>query len=379
MKNPKIFLSPPDVGEAEKIHVAEALESGWVAPVGSKLDEFENLVSRNAGRSFGVGLSSGTSALHLGLIALGVCRGDYVICSTLTFVASANVILYLGAIPIFVDSDGETGNMSPDLLKIAIEESRARGQKIAAVIVVDFLGSVARYEELEPLLKQHGIPLLADAAEALGASRGNRPAGNFGDAAVFSFNGNKIATTSAGGVFVTDDSKIAERVRFLSSQAREPALHYEHSELGYNYRLSNLLAAVGVAQMMRLEEFVARRRQNRANYRALFGDLPGARVLGVADSEDNCWLTAVVVDPAVVGFEPEEMSRSLAENGIESRPLWKPMHLQPLYQAAEAYVDGTAEQLFLQGVALPSGSNLSRSQWDRIEGTIRSFFDAHQR
>jgi len=368
----RILLSPPDGGELERRFVGSAIESGWLAPAGADLDAFESEVARLCNREYGVGVSSGTAALHLALIALGVKPGDVVISSTMTFVATANAISYAGAVPVFVDSDASTGNISVVLLEEAIASVLLSGRKIGAVLPVDFLGKTVNYTAILELCERHGIPVLADAAESLGASHSGKPAGSFGDAAIVSFNGNKIATTSGGGMVLTDDGSLARRVRFLATQAREPVVHYEHRELGYNYRLSNVLAALGRAQIQRLPEMIERRRSNRHKYRKLFQAAWGVEVFGGNDDEDNCWLTSIVVSEELP-WTAAELSEFLEGKNIESRPLWKPMHLQPLYEHCEAYVDGSSERLFRSGVALPSGSNLSDEQWSRIESGIHEF------
>ena len=376
MHQSRIFLSPSDVGEAEEKRAQAAIKSGWAAPMGPDLDEFEKAVASVAERKFAVAVSSGTAALHLGLLALGVKPGDAVICSTLTFVATANAISYVGAVPVLVDSDPSTGNLSPRLLTEAIDELVASKNRIGAVIPVDFLGRVANYQEIVPICAKFGIPVLADAAEAVGSAWSGKPAGSFGNASIFSFNGNKIVTTSGGGAFLTDNAEHARIVRHLSTQAREPARHYEHEVLGYNFRMSNILASIGNAQLSRLRDLVERRRENRARYRELFSNVFGVAVLGDSDHEDNCWLTAVVIDPELSGFSANQLSDYLESQNIESRPLWKPMHLQPLYQDSKAYVDGSAEYLFHNGLALPSGSSLREPEWERISGAVAAFFDS---
>ena len=376
MDQSRIFLSPPDVGEAEEKRAQDAIRSGWVAPIGPDVEEFEKTVASLADRNFAVAVSSGTAALHLGLLALGVKPGDSVICSTLTFVATANAISYIGAVPVFVDSEPSTGNLSPRLLSEAIEALLISGKNVSAVVPVDFLGSIANYREIMPICAKLGVPVLADAAESVGATRSGKPAGSFGDAAIFSFNGNKIVTTSSGGAFLTDNAEHARVVRHLSTQAREQARHYEHEVLGYNFRMSNVLASIGSAQLGRLEDMVTRRRGNRFRYRALFEGIPGVTVLGESDFEDNCWLTAIVINSELAGFSANEIGDFLESQNIESRPLWKPMHLQPLYRDCEAYVDGTAEHLFDNGLALPSGSGLREPEWERISGVVEAFLDS---
>jgi len=370
---PRVYLSPPDVGELESLKALEAIESGWVAPIGPHVDEFEAVVAGLASRRHCVALSSGTAALHLGLLALGVKPGQTVICSTMTFVATANSISYVGAKPVFVDSD-KTGNISVDLLTVAIEEVLASGGEIGAIVVVDFLGSLANYEEIIPLCATYQIPVLSDAAESVGASRNGMPAGSSGVVAAFSFNGNKIVTTSGGGAFLTDDDGMARTARHLSTQAREKAKHYEHADLGYNYRLSNVLAAIGIAQFERLDEMVGRRREIRSKYRDLFSVVDGVEVLGLSDSEDNCWLTSIKVNELTAGFSATDLSNYLESRNIESRPLWKPMHLQPLYESCEAFLDGSAQDLFEGGLALPSGSGMSSHEWDHIHSSFDEFF-----
>lgn len=369
---PRIFLSPPDIGEVEKSFVLGALESGWAAPAGPDLDAFEAEVAGLCGRKFGVALSSGTAALHLSLLALDVHHGDVVVCATMTFVATANAISYVGAVPVFVDSDIETGNMSPTLLEQALDALSRDGRTVAAVLVVDFLGKVADYTAISELCEQRKIPLVADSAEALGASHRQRPAGSFGEIAAVSFNGNKIVTTSGGGMVLTDNAEFARRVRHLATQAREQVIHYEHKELGYNYRLSNVLAALGRAQIKRLPEIISVRRSIREKYRGLFTEDSGASVFGHLDEEDNCWLTSIIVSPEA-SWVPSDLQDFLELRDIESRPLWKPMHLQPLYEDCESFVDGSSESLFLQGLTLPSGSGMTMDDWERVETSVRDF------
>ena len=371
----RILLSPPDIGELEKAFVLRALDSGWVAPIGPDLSAFESEVAGHCNRGFGVGVSSGTAGLHLALLALGVKSGHVVLCSTMTFVATANAISYVGAVPVFVDSDEESGNISPLLLEQAIDEVVASGRTIGAVLPVDFLGKVANYTAIMALCEKHGIPILADAAESLGAFHRGEPAGSFGETAIVSFNGNKIATTSGGGMVLTDNETIARKVKFLASQSREPVVHYEHRELGYNYRLSNILAALGRAQLQRLPEMIEKRRANRSKYRELFQNVAGVEIFGGTDREDNCWLTAVTISQNL-SWSAATLSDFLETRDIESRPLWNPMHLQPLYKHCQAYVDGSAERLFRNGLALPSGSNITDDEWGHVERAMSDFLSA---
>jgi dTDP-4-amino-4,6-dideoxygalactose transaminase len=368
----RILLSPPDVGALEQEYVMRAMRSGWVAPAGPDLDAFEAEVAARVGVAHAVGLSSGTAALHLALVSWGVGPGDVVPVSTFTFAATVNAIHYVGAEPFFVDADEESGNMSAALLEQALASLRAAGRNVPVVVPVDLFGKAADYSSLVPIAAAAGAKVLSDAAEALGAWHHGRPAGSFGDAAVLSFNGNKIMTTSGGGMVLTDDAALAQHVRKLSTQAREPVVHYEHTEVGYNYRLSNILAAMGRAQLARLDEMMKRRREWRERYRALFVGSPGVRILGGQDDAgDNCWLTPVVVDAAVAGFGAGDLAAALEAADVECRPLWKPMHLQPVSQGLDGMIDGTSERLFDRGVTLPAGSAMTEDQFARIERAIR--------
>ena len=360
------------MGSLESQFVSSALDAGWAAPAGPELKAFEEKVALLCNRKFAVGVSSGTAALHLALLAIGVKPGDVVLCSTMTFVATANAISYAGGVPVFVDSDLESGNISPALLEEAIKSVRASGRQIGAAIPVDFLGKVADYTQIEEICSRHQIPVLADAAESLGAFHKGQPAGSFGSAAIVSFNGNKIATTSGGGIVLTNDRALADRVSFLANQAREATTHYEHRELGYNYRLSNVLAALGLAQLQRLPTLIDSRRKIRARYKELFSSVEGVEVFGSDDATDNCWLTSITVSEELT-WSSRDLLLSLEEHNIESRPLWNPMHLQPLYNSCEAFINGTSEALFREGLALPSGSNMSESQWGRIEKATTAF------
>ena len=369
----RIYLSPPDVGPLEAEAVSRAVLSGWVAPLGPEVEEFDREIAKLAERSHGVSLASGTAGLHLSLLALGVKPGDIVLCPTLTFVATVNAIRYTGAVPVLVDSDFETGNVSPSLLHEAIQALLLEGKKVAGVVVVDFLGKCADYDGLLTVTSQHGIFLLSDSAESVGSTYQGTPAGKCGDAAVFSFNGNKLITTSGGGAVVSDDEDLIGKIRFLARQARDHAVHYEHSQLGFNYRMSNVLAALGRVQLARLDSLVMKRRRVRRRYVELFADADHVLVLGDRGEEDNCWLTSIIVDPSQTGWGPLDLLAHLEADNIESRPLWKPMHLQPLYREARTFLDGSAEELFARGLALPSGSSMEDVQWSRIEASIRAF------
>ncbi|EON22757.1 DegT/DnrJ/EryC1/StrS aminotransferase [Nocardioides sp. CF8] len=326
-----------------------------MAPTGPEVTAFEEEMAARCGVEHAVAMSSGTAALHLAMVDLGVRPGDIVMVSTMTFVASANAVAYTGAQPCFVDS-GPDGNIDPELLDQAIADQVSRGRRVAAVMVVDLLGRCADYGPLTEVCDRHGVPILEDAAEALGASYQGRPAGSFGRAAVLSFNGNKIMTTSGGGMLLTDDRAIAEHCRFLSTQAREPVAHYEHREIGYNYRMSNILAALGRAQLARLDGMIARRREIRDAYAEVVSNVAGVEVFQrEGDVDDNCWLTALVVDESA-SLTPQELLQGLEARDLEARPLWNPMHLQPVFADAPSYTNGISERLFAQGVTLPSGS-----------------------
>ena len=318
---PRIHLSSPDVGQAEEDALIRAFRSNWIAPLGPEVDAFEAELAAVCGREHAVALASGTAALHLGLLVLGVQPGDVVVTATLTFAATANAITYTGAEPVFVDCD-ETGNIDPDLLAEALDALAGEGRWVAAVIPVDLLGKAADHTRIDAIAAAHGVPVLSDAAESLGATHAGRPAPSYGVAAAVSFNGNKIMTTSGGGALLTDDKAFADRVRYLATQARQPVVHYEHTDIGYNYRLSNLLAALGRAQLGRLDAMIARRHALRAHYRELFAGVPGVSIFGEPSEEDNCWLTSVLVDADAAGFSAEDVRLALLEANIEARPLW---------------------------------------------------------
>lgn len=367
----RILMSGPDVTALERAAVADAFDSGWIAPLGPAVDAFEASMAERIGRRHAVALSSGTSALHLGLLAWGVGPGDVVPTSTMTFAATANAISYTGATPYFIDSDPVTGQMDPDLLAQVLEELGEEGASVPAVVPVDLLGRSADHTRIVEIAHRAGAKVLVDSAESLGAHHGGLPAGKHGDAAIFSFNGNKIMTTSGGGMYLTDDEAVACRVRHLATQAREPTVHYEHRAIGFNYRLSNLLAAMGNAQLTRLDEMIARRRARRESYARIVENVPGVEVFQRAgDEQDNCWLTALVVDPEVAGIDASSLSAALTAAGIESRPLWKPMHLQPVFSGVPAAVNGASERLFRTGLTLPSGSALTAEECGVIDDTL---------
>lgn len=370
----RIYMSSPDVGQREEEAVLAAMRSGWIAPLGPDVDAFERELAQRVGVAHGVALSSGTAALHLGLLTLGVGPGDVVVTSTMTFAATTNAIVYTGAEPYFVDADPATGNMDPALLRQALGSLRDAGEQVAAIVPVDLLGKAVDYTGILAVADEFGAPVLADAAESLGASHRGKPAGSFGRASILSFNGNKIMTTSGGGMLLTDDEELARRVRYLATQARQPVVHYEHTDIGYNYRMSNLLAALGRAQLSRLDEMIARRREMRELYKELFASVEGVSVFGAAgDAEDNVWLTSILVDPDATGWEPSELAAALAEDDIESRPLWKPMHLQPVFAGSRGVITGASERLFETGLTLPSGSALTGEQRQFVLSVVAAF------
>lgn len=367
-------MSSPDVTLLEEQSLVDAIRSGWIAPLGPDVNAFEAEVAEYVGTSYGVALNSGTSALHLALLAWHIGLGDYIPTSTMTFAATANAISYTGATPVFVDSNPATGNIDPYLLDEAITSLKFDGKSVPAILPVDLLGKCADYTLLARIARKHNVKILSDSAESLGASHGNIAAGSFGDAAILSFNGNKVMTTSGGGMFLTKDKGLADRVRFLSTQAREPAIHYEHKEVGYNYRMSNLLAALGRAQLKRLDDMIGRRRAMRDLYANMFASVDGVEIFGREnDHKDNCWLTAVLIDQSVTGWAPARLFDALNEAEIESRPLWKPMHMQPIYADRPNFLNGVSETLFKTGMTLPSGSALTKHQICHIEETLNGF------
>lgn len=366
----RVFLSKADVSEVEERYVVDAVRSGWVAPLGPHVDAFEAEVAARLGVHGALALSSGTGALHLALLGVGVGPGTVVVVPTMTFAASANAVTYTGASCVFVDAQSSDGNVDPQLLVSTIDTLRGDGEDVAAVMSVDLFGRCADYANIVDALDERGIPLIEDAAEALGATYRGKAAGSFGRAAALSFNGNKIMTTSGGGMLLSDDSDLMHHARYLSTQARQPVPWYEHTDIGYNYRLSNLLAALGRAQLTRLDEMIARRRAVRAAYIDALSEFPGVSFLGPQDasgtSADNCWLTCVVLDPAATSMTPDLLIKSLDAADIEARYLWKPMHAQPVFASSRAFVTGASDRLFATGVTLPSGSAMTDEDLNRV-------------
>lgn len=371
----RILMSKATVGPEEEEALIRAVRSGWVTPLGPEVDAFEAEICERTGRQHALALSSGTAALHLALLELGAKPGACVVLSSMTFAATANAVAYTGADAVFVDAREADGNVDPELMLEAARVLQGEGREVAAAIPVDLFGRCVEYDVLEVGLSELGVPMLADAAESLGASYKGRAAGAFGRAAAFSFNGNKIMTTSGGGMLVSDDSELISRARYLSTQARQPAPWYEHTEVGYNYRMSNILAAIGRAQLSKLDEFIARRREIRQMYVDGFADIEGLTFLGssevVGETVENCWLTAIDLGTDV-GVGADEMVAHLDAQEIEGRHLWKPMHLQPLWKNSRAFTNGASESLFRRGVTLPSGFGLTDSEIEQVIGAVRA-------
>ncbi len=373
----RIYLSPPHLSGLEAQFLQEALESGWIAPLGPQVEAFEREFAETVGAKHALAVSSGTGALHLALILAGVGPGDEVVVSTLTFAASAFPVLYLGARPVFVDSERTSWNMDPGLLAEFLEARAKKGRLPKAVVLVHLYGQSADIAPIQALCQEYGIPLIEDAAEALGSTYKGRSPGTFGLAGIFSFNGNKIITTSGGGMLISEDGRLIAHARKLATQAREPVPWYEHREVGYNYRMSNLLAAVGRAQLRSLEERVQARRRIYERYVAALSDLPGISFQPEAPwGRHTRWLTVMLVDQEAFGRGPEELRQALEDHGIETRPVWKPLHLQPVFQGAETVGGSVAEELFTRGLCLPSGSSLTSQEQDRVIEAIRSLAKA---
>lgn len=370
MNHNRVYLSPPHVFGDEQQLVNEAFVSNWIAPLGPHVDAFEKEFGTTVGVPHAVALSSGTAGLHLAMRLLDVGPGDEVICSSLTFSASANPVAYERAMPVFVDCD-ETWTMDPNLLEDALKASRVRGTRVKAVVAVDLYGQCADYDAIGAICERFGVPLVEDAAEALGATYRGRPSGGFGRLGVFSFNGNKIITTSGGGMLVSSEKALVDRARYLATQARDPAPHYEHSTIGFNYRLSNILAALGRGQLRTLAERVAVRRRIFEIYAKALEDLPGTMFMPEAGyGTSNRWLTCIVFDPATFGATREDVRLALEAENIESRPVWKPMHMQPVFAACRMHGGAVARHLFENGLCLPSGSSLSAEDQRRVIETV---------
>lgn len=381
MNKPRIYLSPPHMSGNEQKYIQEAFETNWIAPLGPNVDAFEKELAAYVGSKGAAAVSSGTAAIHLALRLLGVGQGDVVFCSSLTFVASANPILYQGAEPVFIDSEPETWNMSPRALERAMEGAKREGKLPKAVIVVNLYGQSAKMDEILAICDRYGVPVVEDAAESLGSTYKGKKSGTFGKFGIYSFNGNKIITTSGGGMLVSDDVDALARARFLATQARDPALHYQHSQMGYNYRMSNIVAGIGRAQLEVLDERVKARRAVFDRYVQALGEIEGIRFMPeLAGTMSNRWLTALTIDQQVLGVTPMEIINALAEENIEARPVWKPLHLQPLFAGVRYYphVEGwsVSDELFANGLCLPSGSSMTIKDQQRV---IDVFLRAIQR
>ncbi len=372
----QILLSTPHMGEKELQFVKEAFDTNWIAPVGPHVDAFEEEFCLSIGSGYAAAVSSGTAAIHLALRLLNIGRGDEIFCSTLTFIASANPIIYQGAKPVFIDSDRTSWNMNPQLLKEALEKRAKAGRLPKAVMLVHLYGQCADIDPIVKICQDYNIPLIEDAAEALGASYKGRSPGTFGTIGIYSFNGNKIITTSGGGMLVSDDEKLVRKARFLATQARDPAPHYQHSQIGYNYRLSNVLAGIGRGQLQVLDERVEARRRNFEIYEKALGHLPGIEFMPEAKfGRSTRWLTCLTINPQAFGADREEVRLALAEKKIESRPVWKPLHMQPVFAECESIGGAIAEDLFTRGLCLPSGSNLTDEDLGRVIESIKAIHE----
>lgn len=376
--NTKIWLSSPHMGGNEQKYINEAFEENWVAPLGPNVNGFENDLEQFLGGNAKVAaLSAGTAALHLALIECGIVHGDEVICQSMTFSASANPIAYCGAIPVFVDSEPVTWNMCPKALREAIEDRIQKGTKPKAIIVVHLYGMPAKMDEITAIAQEFQIPVIEDAAEALGSTYKGQACGTFGRFGILSFNGNKIITTSGGGALVCHTQEDKDKTVFLSTQARDNAPHYQHSQIGFNYRMSNIVAGIGRGQMEVLKDRVSARRAMHNFYKDLFSNIEGVTVFSEPgeDFYSNHWLSAVIIDPEITGKDREGLRFAFLEDNIESRPLWKPMHLQPVFETSPYYGGNVSEKLFDNGLCLPSGSNLSDGDRERIAKVVHAYFE----
>lgn len=381
---PKIWLSSPHIGNNEIKYVNEAFETNWIAPLGPHVNAFEQGLQQKINTRHAAALSSGTSAIHLALILLGVKTGDTVFCQSITFSASANPIAYQGAIPVFIDSEIDTWNMDPLLLKIALKEAKQNGKLPKAIIPVHLYGMPAKILEIMSIAKEFGVPVIEDAAEALGSNINEKPCGSFGDFGVLSFNGNKIITTSGGGALVSNDGEMIEKARYLATQARDQAPHYQHSQIGYNYRMSNVLAGIGRGQLEQLNDRVAARRNNNEIYKEYFSKFNngGFDIRFQEEPEgyySNRWLTCILIDPiSNNGLTREVIRLAMDSENIETRPLWKPMHQQPIFSNSKNYLNGISDKLFENGLCLPSGSNLKEYEFARIFSKLEEIFNQYK-
>ena len=376
----KIWLSSPHIGNNELNYVTEAFATNWIAPLGPHVNAFEQSLQFETQTKHAAALSSGTSALHLALILLGVKAADIVFCQSITFSASANPIAYQGGIPVFIDSESDTWNMDPILLKTALEEAKESGNLPKAIIPVHLYGMPAKMDEILSIAKEYGVPVIEDAAEALGSNINHKPCGSFGEFGVLSFNGNKIITTSGGGALISENVQMIEKARFLATQARDAAPHYQHSHIGYNYRMSNVLAGIGRGQLEVLGDRVAARRKNFDRYKSYFSkwNNQGFNIQFQEEPDgyySNRWLTCILVDQNInKGLTREEIRLALEAENIEARPLWKPMHQQPVFSTSKSFLNGVSDKLFENGLCLPSGSNLTEEEFERIFSCLDTIF-----
>ncbi len=376
----RIYLSPPHMGGEELKFINEAFESNWIAPLGPQVSAFEKEVASYVGTKGALAVNSGTAAIHLGLRLLGVGSGDKVFCSTLTFIGSVNPILYLNAEPVFIDSEPGSWNMSPKALKIAFEDAAQNDDLPKAVVVVNIYGQSTDMDPIVDVCDEYSVPVLEDAAESLGAFYKGKPSGTFGKYGTFSFNGNKIITTSGGGMLVSNDIQGLEKARFWATQARDPASYYQHSEMGYNYRMSNILAAIGRGQLRVLDDRVNRRREIFDTYKSELGSIPGIGFMPEAEfGKSNRWLTVMTLDPEIIKKSPFELVDYLEKQNIETRPVWKPMHWQPLFEGKKYYTHeenrSISDILFKTGICLPSGTAMTERDLERVIDAIRKFLD----
>lgn len=375
MDKPKIYLSSPHMGEEELLNVQEAFVTNWISPAGPFIGQFENDLASYCGTAGAAVVQSGTAAIHLALRLLEIQQGDIILCQSFTFIGSSNPILYEKATPVFIDSEASTWNMCPNALEEAIVDLDKKGKRPEAIIVVHLYGMPAKMKEIMTIAHRYNIPVIEDAAEAMGSLIDGKACGSFGDFGILSFNGNKIITTSGGGALLSNNLDALQKARFLATQAKDNTPHYEHTQMGYNYRMSNIAAAIGVGQLKVLDQRVAARRANYDFYQALLANVEGVQFLEEPEGYfSNRWLSCIIIDSAITSVSGEDLRLALEKENIESRPLWKPMHLQPLFAYSEYYGTNISEKLFQDGICLPSGSNLNPQEKERISSQLKVVF-----
>lgn len=375
MDKPKIYLSSPHMGEEELLNVQEAFVTNWISPAGPFIGQFENDLASYCGTAGAAVVQSGTAAIHLALRLLEIQQGDIILCQSFTFIGSSNPILYEKATPVFIDSEASTWNMCPNALEEAIVDLDKKGKRPEAIIVVHLYGMPAKMKEIMTIAHRYNIPVIEDAAEAMGSLIDGKACGSFGDFGILSFNGNKIITTSGGGALLSNNLDALQKARFLATQAKDNTPHYEHTQMGYNYRMSNIAAAIGVGQLKVLDQRVAARRANYDFYKALLANVEGVQFLEEPEGYfSNRWLSCIIIDSAITSVSGEDLRLALEKENIESRPLWKPMHLQPLFAHSEYYGTNISEKLFQDGICLPSGSNLNPQEKERISSQLKVVF-----